>query len=324
MGSAGMKKTTRLNLIIPFTLLALYMAVIPLQRVRADAGPHPSMQFTFISQIKPGPTILSGRLLECTDDTCLQSDTLPELGPQRFECQVNTCYSLAYGYTPYSRLEIEFSDGITRRSNSFTKSEFSANYLVTIQAKSLVVEEKPLGPNIPLFKTGAPTIFSLLATAIFPCMELILPVILLVVVIRTGRAGATLASYYNWLEAAWLLAVPATIVGIMWTHGLIITLVVELLLGTGYVLWKKRSASVILTVILLLNLITQPVLWITLSGFSGIYPLFPLLFAEAVVWLVEAGGLYLSQRNSMRFQEALWVSFGLNAASLVTGILLPI
>jgi hypothetical protein len=309
---------------MPIILLALFMAAFPFQSVQADAGPHPSMQFTFISQIKPGPTIMSGKLLECKDETCVMSDPLPELGPQRFECQINTCNSFAYSYTPFFRLEIEFSDGITRQSNSFTKSAFAANYLVTIQEKSLVVEEKPLGPNIPLFKAGAPTIFNLLATAIFPCMEIILPIILLVVVIRTGRAGATLDSYYNWLEAAWLLAIPATLAGIMWTHGLIITLVVELLFGTGYVLWKKRSASVILTVILLLNLITQPVLWITLSGFSGIYPIVPILFAEAVVWLVEAGGLYLSQRNSMRFQEALWVSFGLNAASFVAGILLPI
>jgi hypothetical protein len=315
---------TRLQIIVPIILLNLFMAATPFQSVQADAGPHPSMQFIFISRVKPGPTILSGQLLECQDEACVQSEPLPQLGPQRFECQANSCYSSGYSYTPYHRLVIEFSDGVTRRSNTFTKRAFAANYLVTIHEESLVVEEKPLGPDLPLFKTGAPTLADLLATLAFPIMGIILPIILVALVIRTGRAGATPAFYHNWLVAAWLLAIPATLAGIKWTQGLIITLVVELLLGTGYVMWKKRSASIILTVILLMNLITQPVLWITISGFSGLSPVILILFAEVVVWLVEAGVLYMSQRTSMRFQEALWVSFALNAASFVVGSLLPI
>jgi len=317
-------KPTRLRIIIPIILLNLFMGAIPFQSVKADVGPHPSMQFTFISRIRPGPTILSGQLLECQDEACVQSHPLQQLGSQRFECQVNTCYSVAYGYSPYYRLEIDFSDGMTRQSNIFTKRAYFANYLVTIHPGSLIIEEKNLGPNVPFLKTGAPTLIDLLATLTFPIMEIILPIILVALAVRTGRAGATRAVYYNWLKAAWLLAIPATLAGMAWTRGLIITLVVELLVGTGYVFWKKRSASIILTVILLLNLITQPVLWITLSGLSGMYPVFPILLAEALVWLVEAGGLYLSQRNSMRFKEALWVSFALNASSFVVGLLLPV
>lgn len=319
-----MLKATRLQNIIPMILLGLCLAAIPSRSVRADAGPHPSMHFIFTTRIKPAPAILSGQLLECQDQACLQSGSLPELGPQRFECQVSTCSSSAYTYSPYHQLIIEFSDGVTRRSNIFTRRAFAANYLVTIQEDSLAVEEKPLGPDIPLFKAGAPTLFDLLATLAFPLMEIILPIILVVLALRTGRAGATPDTYYKWQDAAWLLAIPALLAGIQWTQGLIITLVVEMVLGTCFVLWKKRSASVILTVILLLNLITQPVLWITLSGFSGMNPVFLTLFAEAVVWLVEAGGLYLSQRTSMRFREALWVSLALNTASFVVGGLLPL
>ena len=81
---------------------------------------------------------------------------------------------------------------------------------------------------------------------------------------------------------------------------------------------------IILTMILVLNLVTQPVLWITHRGFSGMSSIYLIIFAEGVVWLVEAGGLYLSQRNTIRFQEALWVSFTLNVASFVVGIFLPI
>lgn len=317
-------KATRLQNIIPIMLLGLFVAAIPFQSVQADVGPHPSMQFIFISRIKPQPTILSGRLLECEDEACIRSGLLPDLGPIRFQCQIRSCYSSGYSYRPYHRLIIEFSDGVTRQSNVFTKHVFAANYLVTIQEERLLVEEKPLGPNIPLFKTGAPTLFDFLATIAFPIIEIVLIIILVAFAVRTGCVEATPASYYNWLVASWLLAIPATLVGIKWTQGLIITLVVELLLGAGYALWKKRSASIILTVILLLNLITQPVLWISLSGYSGLYPAMMLLFAEGVVWLVEAGGLYLSQRNSMKFREALWVSYTLNATSYVVGNMLPI
>lgn len=65
-------------------------------------------------------------------------------------------------------------------------------------------------------------------------------------------------------------------------------------------------------------------MWIAISGFGGLYPAVLILLAEAAVWLVEAGGLYLSQRTSMKFQEALWVSFALNGASFVAGSLLPL
>ncbi len=249
---------------------------------------------------------------------------LQQLGPQHFECQVSTCNSVGYHYSPYHRLVIEFSDGVTRQSNTFTKRAYSAHYVVIIYDNGLEVEEKNLGPNVPFFHEGAPTLFDLLATLTFPLMEIILPIILVALAVRTGRAGATLASYNNWLQAAWLLAIPTLIAGILWTRGLIITLVVELLLGVGYALWRKRPVDVILTVILLLNLITQPVLWITISGLSGLSPFFLIFFAEIVVCLVEAGGLFLSQRKSMRFQEALWVSFALNAASFIVGSLLPL
>jgi hypothetical protein len=300
------------------------MAAIPSQSVQADTGPKSSSQFIFTSRIKPEPTILSGQLLECKDEACAESEPLRQMGPQHFECQVNACNSIAYGTSPYYRLEIEFSDGVTRRSNIFTKRAYFANYLVSVLPDSLEVEEKSVGPNVPFFGMGAPTLYGLLATLIFPGMEIILPIVLLALAVRTGRGEASPASYNNRLKAAWLLAIPATLAGVKWTQGLIITLVVELLLGAGYALWKKRSVSIILTVILLLNLITQPVLWISISGFSGFNPAGLILFAEGVVWLVEAGVLYLSQRSSMRFQEAVWVSLALNSASFVIGGLLPL
>jgi hypothetical protein len=99
---------------------------------------------------------------------------------------------------------------------------------------------------------------------------------------------------------------------------------VELLLGGLYAALRKRPAVLVLTVILLLNIITQPALWLTLSGFSGQYPFIALIFAELVVWLVEGGGIFLALRNKIGFGEALIVSLVLNAASFGIGLLLPL
>ena len=77
-------KASRFRIFIPLILLSLFIMVIPSQVVRADAGPHPSMQFVFFSQIKPELTIISGQLLECEEEACIQSNPLPQMGPQRF------------------------------------------------------------------------------------------------------------------------------------------------------------------------------------------------------------------------------------------------
>ena len=246
-----MKKVSRLLVFI--FLLSLGLMILHSRRVQADAGPHPSMQFTFISKIEPAPAILSGQLLECNDAACTEPAPLRELGPQRFECANTACNSMAYSYSPFHRLQIKFSDGATRLSSSFTKQAFAANYVVYIYENGLTVEEKFLGPNVPFLRAGAPTLWSLLTTLAFPLLEIILPIILVGLALRTGRAGASLADYVYWQEAAWLLAVPAILAGISWTKGLIITLLVELLLGTAYALWRKRSAGVLLTVILLVT-----------------------------------------------------------------------
>lgn len=316
-------KTSRLVMLTPLVVLGLLLTALPLRVVQADAGPKPSMRFTFVGGKEPAPTIVSGQLLECEDEACTEPKPLEQLGPQRFACEANACHTIAYHYSPYHRLEIEFSDGVTRASNVFAKNAFAARYLVTVHEQNLTVEEQVVGPKWPFLK-HSPTFLDLLASVVFPCMAIILPVVLVGLAVQAGRAGATFATCRIWLVAAWILAIPATLAGIQWTQGLIITLVVELLLGAVYVLWRKRPALVVLTVILLLNLITQPALWVTVSRLGELYAILLALGAEMVVWLVEAVGLYLSQRSRIKFLEALVVSFVLNAASFLVGSLLPL
>ena len=47
---------------------------------------------------------------------------------------------MAYGFSQYHRLEVLFSDGLTRSSNIFETNGFNSRYKVTIGAADLLVE----------------------------------------------------------------------------------------------------------------------------------------------------------------------------------------
>jgi hypothetical protein len=124
-----------------FYILLGVVFTFPFLPVSADAGPKPSMDFTF-KQAVPGQaiTIISGTLFECELADCLDAKPLLQMGPQHFSCDSSRCSALAYGFSPYHQLEIQFSDGKVRKSNVFTKDQFQAKFLVTIQEDDLVVK----------------------------------------------------------------------------------------------------------------------------------------------------------------------------------------
>jgi len=55
-------------------------------------------------------------------------------------CDVRSCNAMAYGFSSYHRLEIQFSDGKTRQSNIFQTAGFDSRYTVTINQDDLSVE----------------------------------------------------------------------------------------------------------------------------------------------------------------------------------------
>jgi hypothetical protein len=139
---------TKRNILRFFVLLILF--VLPVQIARADTGPKPTMEFTFSGE---PVTITAGTLYECEESDCSDAAPLEELGPQRFICETDSCSALAYGFAPYHKLEIKFSDGKTRTSNVFQTAGFNSAYTVTIRPVDLLVEAQfsPLGalpPNI--------------------------------------------------------------------------------------------------------------------------------------------------------------------------------
>jgi hypothetical protein len=130
---------TRLKLVLLFFFLIplLLSAGVAL----ADTGPKPTMEFIFHQEEGAQPlTITSGTLYECQQADCKDAAPLQERGPQRFTCEPNSCSALAYGFAPYHKLRIQFSDGKARDSNIFATAGFDAKYTVTIRVDDLVVE----------------------------------------------------------------------------------------------------------------------------------------------------------------------------------------
>ena len=117
----------------------------------ADTGPKPSMEFVFNQSEGGQPlTITSGTLYECQRADCIDAVPLQNGGPQRFTCALQSCYALAYGFSTYHRLHVQFSDGNTRVSNIFTTASFDSRYSVSIRANDLLVE--PQSPAFPRLK----------------------------------------------------------------------------------------------------------------------------------------------------------------------------
>lgn len=313
-------KATRWVIIVLFVAMLGFGAIFPLQSVRADTGPKPSMDFRFVYEISPAPAIVSGTLLECDDPGCASSKPLGRMGPQSFDCSESDCSSMAYGYADYHKLRLEFSDGRTRESNVFGKKYFSAVYQVTVREDDLVVKEQR-GGSMPLF-------FFLLASGplcfVVPVI-FILPVIFLIIVaVRAAGFNQARGIYI----AAWIVSLLPLALNLLdpgLFTGLIFTLVVEMAIALAYGLWRKRPLVLLLTVVGMMNLLTRATLSL-ISGFFGYLPggWASLLIAEAVIWLVEAGLLAWALRKQVRFLEALALSAALNLASFGLGLLLPI
>jgi hypothetical protein len=110
------------------------------------------MEFTFRQGLVDEPvTIISGILYECDQSDCSDAAPLEELGPQRFTCDSESCGATAYGFAPYHRIELRFSDGKIRQSNIFETSGFDSSYTVTVRPDDLFVESRfSLGALSPL------------------------------------------------------------------------------------------------------------------------------------------------------------------------------
>lgn len=122
-------------------MLLFLQLFFPAHIAFADTGPKPTMEFTFNQELTGEPlTIVSGILYECDQPDCSDAAPLEEVGPQGLYCEPQSCRAIGYGFAPYHRLEIEFSDGVTRQSNIFETAGFDSKYTVIVRPNDLLVE----------------------------------------------------------------------------------------------------------------------------------------------------------------------------------------
>jgi hypothetical protein len=160
----------------------------------ADVGPKPTMDFDFQTDSSVGEvTITSGVLYECQQVDCSNATLLEEVGPQRFTCEELSCSAMGYGFAPYHRIEIGFSDGKTRQSNIFETVDFDSRYRVTINSDDLTVEAvsgspAPTSEPFPTEPSSTPLPRVLLGVGGLLCMCLVFLLIAGVVIFFVLRS----------------------------------------------------------------------------------------------------------------------------------------
>src|ERR1044071_5459114 len=164
-----------------FLLLLCMQMLLPAQIALADTGPKPQMDFQFkYESTEEHPTIISGILYECQQSDCSDAAPLQQLGPQGFRCDANNCSATAYGFAPYHKLKIEFSDEETRQSNIFQTAGFDSKYTVAVGPADLLVEAQ--------FSVGTlPRMAIIVITCICALVGLGLVVGLIVFLIRRSK-----------------------------------------------------------------------------------------------------------------------------------------
>jgi hypothetical protein len=306
----------RTSVRVIFGLLVLALAAAPFQTVRADTAPKPTMKFAFEYEISTAPSIVSGILEECDQADCSDARPLQRAGPQHFDCGSAMCSSLAYSYSKYHRLRIEFSDGKMRQSNIFGKNYFYASYSVAVRENDLRVEEK-VGEFAPFFSLE----WILLCGAFVLVAGFLISIILLLAVALRGRGYEESRKLYI---TAWIVSLPTAVVLLLASlfTGMIYVLAAETAIALVYAAWRKRSRALVLTVVFLLTVITLPVFVIVVGGV--LHPNTTgaawVLGTVVLVWLFDAGFLAVALRKEARFREALLFSLALNVPVFGLGL----
>ncbi len=323
-----MRNLHRLNIIVFAVLLGIASGIIPIHSgwaaSRADMGPKPTMSFEFVSETGPLPDILEGTLLECQDSSCQEAKPLGNFGPQHFSCTQNQCSSMAYGYSPYHKLVIRFNDGKSKESNIFQKKYFDARYQVTVRPNDLTVKELRGSSNF----LNLVLLLSGITSASFICliMFVFIPfiVVLLIFWLRSRLGKGLYKDTPALYIIAWILSILFLIGAGLASPPLLLTVLIEGILGWLYAWRRKVDKLRMITIVILANMITLPALVLALQLPRDVPSLLLLGICELIIWLLESVILYFTQSQSIRFREALGLSFGLNAASFLTGLILPI
>lgn len=171
-------KLTKIKTFLPLLLLILTPFLM------ADVGPKPTAEFEILYLIEPHPTLTGYALYLCDDTSCEDPYMMEQLGPQHFDCEQNSCSSMAYGYSDYMYITLDFDDGTSRSSNIFTKDHFDAEYEIFVGPGSLDVVETG-GSNMGSFGLLEGVIIA--TSAILICGGVIFAAVIILVIILIIR-----------------------------------------------------------------------------------------------------------------------------------------
>jgi len=307
--------------------IVLMVGFLPQGTVSADMGPKPTMRFSF-DQDLPGPelAIVSWSMLNCQNSECSTLDEVIQMQDE-FRCSANECRAgIHYGIQhDYFQMEITFSDGITRKSNVFTRRYYDAYYKVTVTSDSLFVKEirgsNANGNLVSLLLIGG--FFFLPGTVLAILIALISNIVsgvkektpLREILKRFGSA------------LSWILLTTLALTGLVLSPDtFLLTLIIEVILALVYLWFLKPANKRVLLGVLFSNIFTQPIFVLSLAdlGLNIQHSMNSILIMEAVIWLIEAVIIYFVQKKELSFIHILVLAFVLNAASFGIGLLLPI
>ena len=321
MNALKKSKPQLIGIIFASSVLIFASLLISPHIARADIGPKATMSFDFIFENGLSSlTIVEGKLMQCSDATCLDAQPLQMAGPQHFSCQPKSCESMAYGYSEYSRLEIAFSDGKTRQSNIFGKKYFGAHYHVTVRQNDLLVEEQRGGIN--------PLISMFIGIIVVGVLGLALAVALLAVlallVTRARQDKANFEQSRGLFIIVWVLATPIIALGSLLSLSILATVAIEAVLALIYAQIKKHRKLTMFTMVLLANLVTQVGLLYSIQAMQSRFSLAVTGLVEIGIWFVESLILYGTQIRKMSLKEAMMISLILNGVSFWVGLLMKL
>lgn len=107
------------------------------------------------------------------------------------------------------------------------------------------------------------------------------------------------------------------------TGSLPTTIIVEGLVVVAYALWKRKPVGRILLASILVNILTQSILWVVLNLFFARY-LSALLISEFFIWLIESAFLRFFPGTQLGWKESILLSLVMNLSSFGLGWFLPV
>ena len=105
---------------------------------------------------------------------------------------------------------------------------------------------------------------------------------------------------------------------------LVATIIIELIFSFAYIRWRRLQKRILISVVIA-NLVSVTLLWIALPLFGELSFLlccFPLVFAEALVVLLECAIIYLLNRKRIKIADAFMMSLINNLTTSMIWVLL--